>query len=30
MTNGDLILVTGSFYLVGQAKELFEKEPALI
>jgi dihydrofolate synthase/folylpolyglutamate synthase len=25
-TTGDLICITGSFYLVGQAKELFEKE----
>ena len=25
VTSGDLILVTGSFYLVGEAKELFEK-----
>ena len=26
VTTGDLILVTGSFYLVGEAKELFEKD----
>ena len=25
-TTGDLICITGSFYLVGQAKELFENE----
>ena len=26
--NGDLICITGSFYLVGQAKELFENQAA--
>ena len=30
ITTGDLICITGSFYLVGEAKELIAKNPVLV